>query len=111
MSDIQKNLEQTELVFDNTLRQIKKLSDRIYVNRQLQTVMLKEYKNIQDVYSDYAAMTFFENYLQTYNEVASYRIYTENQTLLDNQFIIKADKNIMAEEWYQNAKLYSGQHF
>ena len=111
MSDIQKNLEQTELVFDNTLRQIKKLSDRIYVNKQLQAVMLKEYKDIQDLYSDYASMTFFENYLQTYNEVESYRIYTENQTLLDNQFIIKADKNIMAEDWYQNAKLYSGQAY
>ncbi len=111
MSHIQKNLEQTELLFDNTLKQIRKLSDRIYVNKQLQNVMLKEYDNIQDVYSDYAAMTFFENYLQTYNEVASYRIYTENRTLLDNQFIIKADQNIMKEDWYENAKIYRGQAY
>ena len=111
MSHIHKNLEQTELLFYNTLKQIRKLSDRIYVNKQLQNVMLKEYDNIQDVYSDYAAMTFFENYLQTYNEVASYRIYTENRTLLDNQFIIKADQNIMKEDWYENAKIYRGQAY
>lgn len=111
MDHVQKNLEQTELLFDNTLKQIKNLSDRIYVNKQFQNVMLTEYTDIQDVYSDYANMSFFDNYLQTYNEVASYRIYTENKTLLDNQFIIKATQEIMNENWYQNAKFYKGQPF
>lgn len=111
MDNVQKNLEQTELLFDNTLKQIQSLSDRIYVNKQFKNVMLTEYTNIQDVYLDYSNMSFFENYLQTYNEVASYRIYTENKTLLDNQFIIKTTPEIMNESWYQNAKLYKGQPF
>ncbi|MCQ2591533.1 MAG: histidine kinase [Treponema sp.] len=111
MKNVTDSLEQTEVTFNNTLNQILTLSDRIYVNKQLQNVILKNYTDMQELYADYSNLFFMENYLHMYNEVANFRIYTENQSLLNNQFIIKTTSQIEGEEWYQNAKVSRGQPF
>jgi len=111
MENVQTSLVQTEMIFNNALNQVRNLSDRIYINKQLQNIMLKDYQDIQEVYSDYSNFNFFENYLHSTGEVASFRIYSENQSLLDNQFIIKASNQIRAQDWYENAKKVRGQPF
>lgn len=105
------SLTQTEQAFTNTLSEIRSFSDRLYVNKQIQNVLLKKYSNVQDIYSDYANLTFLEDYLHTYNIVANYRIFTENKTILDNQFIIKASDTTKFEDWYVKAVNMHGQAF
>lgn len=111
MKNVQTSLAQTELIFNNTLRQVRNLSDRIYISKPLQNVMLKKYDDIQQVYSDYSKLDYLESYLHSSAETGSFRIYTHNQTLLDNQFIIKVTPNIMAEDWYERARRIKGQPF
>lgn len=109
--NVTNSLIQTEQIFDNTLTQIQNFSDRIFVNKQMQKVILQKYDDLQDVYSAYSDLDFFENYLHAYTEVASYRIYTENHTLLDNQFIIKTNDKILNSDWYIKAKNNKGKPF
>ncbi len=111
LEKVQTSLVQTENTFTNTLNDIRTLSDRIYVNKQIQDVILKNYTDIQDVYSDYANLSFMDNYLHTYDVVANFRIYTDNQSLLNNSFIIKTTEQVKNEKWYENACLFKGAPF
>ena len=72
------------------LEKIVAFSDRLYVNKQIQSVLTKKYSDIREVYADYTNLTFLEDYLRTYDEVENFRFYTDNQALLDNSFIVKA---------------------
>lgn len=108
---IQTNIDYTKRHFDSTLSQVKDFSDRIYVNRQIQQVILTQYDDVQDVYAAYADIKFLEDYLLSYPEISSFRIYTTNYTLLDNQFIIKATKSVQKENWYAEAIGCRGKSF
>ncbi len=109
LDKMQKSLVQTETNFDNVLSEIRNFSDRIYVNKQLQNVILTDYQNIQDVYYDYTKLTFLDDYLHSNELIENYRIYTDNQSLLDNSFIIKSTNFIKASKWYESAVLFKGQ--
>jgi two-component system, sensor histidine kinase YesM len=109
LDKMQKSLVQTEQNFDNVLFEIRNFSDRIYINKQLQNVILTDYNNIQDVYSDYSKLSFLDDYLHSNEMIENFRIYTENQNLLDNSFIMKSTNFIKASKWYENAVLFKGQ--
>lgn len=103
LEKVQKSIEYTKMSIESSLVQVTNLSDRIFINKQLQSVLTTEYNDVQEVYSAYTNLRFLEDYLRSYNEISSYRIYTENYSLLDNQFIIKTTSNIKNEIWYKRA--------
>jgi len=103
LANVNISLSQTEININNSLNTIQTFSDRIYVNKQIQTILTTEYKNIEDVYDVYGRLDFLEDYLTTYAEVSSYRFYVNNKTLLDNQFIIKTNDYIETQGWYNTA--------
>lgn len=111
IASVKTSLVHTELNLEDILNSAKKLSDRLYVNRQLQEVMKNEYKDNRDIYRDYSSLSFLEDYQRSYTEVDSFRIYTENLSLLDNSFIIKASDQIKKERWYEKAVLMKGQPY
>ena len=92
---IQSSLKVSQDSFSHDLAEVQLLSDRIYVNNQLHTLLETNFENIQDIYSAYSRMNFFDNYLLLYPQVENFRIYTENESLLDNAFIIKTNRDIM----------------
>ena len=109
--NVKTSMKQTEEVFNSTLKEVQGFSDRIYLNKQLQDILLHEYTDIQQLYDDYASLSFLENYLLTFNQISNYRIYTDNQTLLDNSFIVKVDESIKTTQWYISAINLKGKSF
>ena len=65
------SLEKTESEFNESLVEVKAFSDRLYVNRKIQSLLLKDYSNIQDIYSAYSELSFLEDYLRNYKEIAN----------------------------------------
>ncbi|MCF0241285.1 MAG: histidine kinase [Treponema sp.] len=108
---VEESLIQAEKSISETLDTVKNFSDRIYVNRQLQNVLQKNYKNSLECYYDYTNISFLDDFLRSYKEVAGYRIYTENHSLLDNSYIIKTTDMIENEFWYRRALSLNGQSF
>lgn len=100
---VKNSLVQAESSINEMLSTVKIFSDRIYVNKLLQDVILEEYESGLDAYMAYTNLSYFEDYLQSYREIASFRIYSPNQTLLDNSFIVKTTPVIESEYWYQKA--------
>ncbi|MCR4579675.1 MAG: sensor histidine kinase [Treponema sp.] len=108
---IKSTLQTMQGAFSHDLEEVQILSDRIYVNNQLNTLLGLKFNDIQEVYTAYSQMTFFDNYLHVYPQVQNIRIYTENPDLLDNSFIIKTDKKILNSKWYVDAINTKGQSF
>jgi two-component system, sensor histidine kinase YesM len=103
--------QQTESLFTDILTSVTKLSDRIYVNKPIQDIILKQFKNTKDTYTAYSSISFLDDFLRVYEGISNFRLYTENQTLLDNSYIIKTTDAIRKKTWYQTAILLNGQSF
>jgi two-component system, sensor histidine kinase YesM len=102
------SFQRTESVFSDILTAASELSDRIYVNKPVQDIILKTFTNTKDIYTAYNSITFVDDFLRAYESIASIRLYTDNQTLLDNSFIIKTTGTIRQEPWYQTALRLKG---
>lgn len=107
----QSSFEVAQNNLNGIIDNVQSFSDRIIVNQQIKNVIAKNYTNSQDLYRDYAALSFVDDYLRSMPEVSSYRIYVENQTLLDNSFIIKTADSLLKEDWYNLAIRLRGQTF
>lgn len=105
------SLEKTESEFNESLVEVKAFSDRLYVNRKLQSLLLKDYSNIQDIYSAYSELSFLEDYLRNYKEIANFRIYVKNETLHENSYIIKATQDDYERSWFKTAVIMKGHAF
>ena len=108
---IQTSLKATQASLNHDLAEVQLLSDRIYVNNQLNTILERNYTDIQELYSSYSNLHFLENYILLYPQVDNIRIYSENQTLLDNSFLVKTDDKIIYSKWYTDAVNAKGQAF
>jgi len=100
---VRSSLINAESSMNEMLGTVKGFSDRIYVNRVIQETIFTEYETGLDAYLAYTNLGFLNDYLQSFREVSSFRIYSENQTLLDNSFIIKTTPQIKKESWYEKA--------
>jgi len=111
MEKVRTSLQKTESEFNDALMVAKSFSDRLYINKKMQSVLLKEYTNIQDVYSAYSELYFLEEYLKNCREIANFRIYVKNETLLDNSFIVKTSQQTYEEPWFKTAVIMKGHPF
>jgi len=111
INKVKSSYSDTEENLTMILEKIVSFSDRLYVNKQIQSVLTKKYSDMRDVYADYMNLTFLEDYLRTYDEVANFRFYTDNQALLDNSFIVKATWKLKTELWYDTALRLKGAPF
>lgn len=105
------SLEKTESEFNESLVEVKAFSDRLYVNRKIQSLLLKDYSNIQDIYSAYSELSFLEDYLRNYKEIANFRIYVKNETLHENSYIKKATQEDYERSWFKTAVIMKGHAF
>lgn len=111
INKVKSSYTDTEENLTMILEKIVAFSDRLYVNKQIQSVLTKKYSDIREVYADYTNLTFLEDYLRTYDEVENFRFYTDNQALLDNSFIVKATWKLKTELWYDTALRLKGAPF
>lgn len=111
MEKVRSSLEKTESEFNESLTEAKSFSDRLYVNKKIQSILLQEYTDIQDIYSAYSELSFLEDYLRNYKEIANFRIYVKNETLLDNSYIVKTSQETYEEPWFKTAVIMKGHPF
>jgi two-component system sensor histidine kinase YesM len=102
------NVEQTEGRFTEIINKVVDLSDRIFVNDRIHQVVRTNYASPLDVYVDYQALDFINDYLHAYPEIASLRLYVINQTLLDNSYFVRTTPSITFAPWYRRAIQLNG---
>lgn len=87
------------------------LSDRIFVNERIHSVVSKTYESPLETYLDYQSLDFLHDYLRAYPEIANFRLYVTNQTLLDNSYFVRTTPNIVFSYWYRQAIELNGRMF
>jgi two-component system sensor histidine kinase YesM len=107
----QANVDRIEKALSETLGKAVDIANRTYVNGQIHQVVETEYQTPLEVYAAYSGVVFFDNYLQSYNEIAGIRLYIENQTMLNNSYFTRVDPDVKQEEWYRKAEALGGKMF
>lgn len=79
------------------------LSDRFYTNDRIHQTVLKTYGGTWEVFQEYEQTAFIDDFLRSYPEVASVRLYVENQTMLDNSHYVRTTDAIREEAWFRRA--------
>lgn len=108
---VRTSLNQAENSLNEMLSTVKVFSDRLYVNKPVQQIITTEFKTELEAYLAYTNLAFLDDYLQSFREIHSFRIYCDNKTLLDNSYIIKTTPVIEQEFWYEKAVRSKGQVF
>lgn len=105
------SMTQTATLFKDMIHTVEDLSDTLYVNQQIQNTLKRHYKSPQEVYEQYITISFLDDFLQANVDISSIRYYTENNTILDNSYFMKANAEIVESDWYQRAKRTNGKSF
>ena len=95
---------QTARLYQTMLKTTESMSDSLYVNKTVQETLQKNYSSAQEVYEQYLDTAFLDDFLRMNSNVASFRYYCENPTILDNAYFIKASDDIKSSLWYRQAK-------
>lgn len=89
--------------FEEIIRIAADVSDRIYVNQSIANLINHKYTSYNEIIEAYGNNTTLDEYLRSYSEIKSIRLYTDNSTMLDNSQFIYASNDIKAKKWYKNA--------
>ncbi|MBM7603988.1 two-component system sensor histidine kinase YesM [Metabacillus crassostreae] len=104
---VSSDLERVKKRTAETLEKAIYVSNNLTLDHELKEILNTEYKTIQEVVSTYNSYHKFEEYLDTFSEISNIRVYTKNETMLNNWRFIP---EIFIEDkfWYHSAKNTNG---
>ncbi len=88
---------------EESLKIATRVSDMIYSDYELTNILTTKYDSYADVVKDYSSYTALKGYLRYYKEIYDIKIYADNNTLLENENIIRVTNDVKKEEWYSDA--------
>lgn len=103
ISQAENNANTMQYRLEEIIKLTTKVSDMIYGDKDLNSIISRAYDNYGDVVEAYDNYPVVKNYLKYYKEFANITLYVENETLLENSEILKVTNEIREEVWYQDA--------
>jgi two-component system, sensor histidine kinase YesM len=98
------NVEKIRRQVEEMLKIPTDISYTIYFDEQLKSILDKQYATDLDVYQAYRDYAAFTNYKVLYQEIAGIRIYSSNETLLENWSIFRLDEEVRTALWFQQTR-------
>jgi len=108
VDEAENNSKIIEHRLEEVLNLTTKVSDMIYADEKLNSILTRNYKSYNEVIETYYNYPVLKNYLKYYREFASITVYVENSTMLPNTEFLNVSDNIRKEEWYKKAIVNSG---
>lgn len=96
------NLEKIEMQLDTVLSRITKISDLIYLNRDMDTLLNEDYQSLLEIYDAYNQYPIFDEYLKYYDEIETIQFYMSKE-MITNSYFIHANEEIVQQDWYKEA--------
>lgn len=97
------NIDRIKERLNEVIKIANSVADRIYIDEQIKTILMTNFGTYGEVVETYNRMDTIDNYLKNYSEIVNVRIYTDNQTLLNNSQFMSATAQIKKEQWYKDA--------
>ena len=101
LEEIESNNERIRSDYVSMLSAVTLVSDWIYQDDDLFTLVNTEYENPFEVYQAYENYQMIEDYLRYYDEIEHIRFFVDNPTLTSTTGIYYASENIVNQPWYQ----------
>lgn len=79
------------------------ISMQIYGDSYLQSIVSKKYESSLEVMKAYENYRDFDDFKRVYKEIYNIKLYTQNDTILENWSFMKASDEIKELSWYQEA--------
>ncbi|MDL4841896.1 histidine kinase [Aquibacillus rhizosphaerae] len=102
LSETNANIDKLELQLNNIIDRATNISDLIYINKDLESLLLEEYENNLEIYNAYNRYPIFDEYLKYYNEIENIQFFMTKK-MITNSYFVHADQEIRKEDWYQQA--------
>jgi two-component system sensor histidine kinase YesM len=83
------------------------VSDKIYFDKQLKSIISNRYKSFLEVINTYSNYPALNDYIKYYSQIEAITLYVDNETMYDNGFFVKTTREIREEAWYK-AAVHSG---
>lgn len=103
MNEAQKDVDIMEYRMKEIFNVATRVSDMIYTDPELHSMVTNQYKNSLEVFNAYSNYNILDIYLKYYSELSDIIIYSENDTLLPSKSISIVNDEIKNSEWYENA--------
>ena len=105
----QNNVERVKQRMEETLKVPADISFRLMFDSRLKELLNRNYEGIYDVVKTYRDYPDIKNYLNYYKEISDIRIYSSNESLINNwEFMLLSDE-LKQSEWYKQAFEKKGQ--
>lgn len=97
------NIERIEERLNEKIKIANSVAESLYFDEELMDILRTHYEENVDIYDAYRKYTKITTFLTHYSEISSIRIYTKNQSLLNNSQFIQVTPEIESMTWYQEA--------
>lgn len=103
IAESKSNVDIMQNRLEESLKIATRVSDMIYSDYELTNILTTKYDSYAEVVKDYSSYTALKDYLRYYKEIYDIKIYADNDTLLENENIIRVTNDVKKEEWYNDA--------
>ncbi|MDS0527818.1 sensor histidine kinase [Clostridium sp. SHJSY1] len=103
INEAKTNADTMQHRLEEVLRLATRVSDMIYSDDELNSIISKNYSDNAEVVEKYSNYSTLKNYLKYYKEISGITLYVENQTLLGSENILKVTEDIKNKDWYKKA--------
>ncbi|WP_079710806.1 cache domain-containing sensor histidine kinase [Paraliobacillus ryukyuensis] len=103
LDEAESNIDKIETRLHTMLSRVTSISDSIYLDRDMYTLLKSEYKSSLEVYHAYNRYPVFDNYLTYYDEIDNIQFYMTKDMITDSHFI-HANEEIAESSWYLQAQ-------
>lgn len=101
VEQMEQNVERVTKRLEEALGVPIDLSGKLMVDHQLRDLVSTVYPSAMEATRQYRSYHEFGNLLRTYDEVAQFRLYVDNPTLLDNWQVVPLDERVAGTFWYR----------
>lgn len=77
------------------------VSNKLYLDADLQSLVITEYKSMLEVFQAYKNYSEFQEFINLYSEIKDIRFYTNNNTMVNNLEFTYIDEEIRELDWYK----------
>ncbi|MFZ5985807.1 MAG: sensor histidine kinase [Bacillota bacterium] len=84
------------------------VSKKFYVDQQLKELLSRKYSSTWEVVKSYKGYSEFDQYSALYEEIDGIRVYTFNNTMLNNWRIMRIPNEILKSGWYKEVSDNNG---
>lgn len=96
------NLRVKTILFEITT-QIHNISENLSINATLRKILAEDYADRNDFLTSANEYTGMDTYMNSYAEIDSIQIFTDNPTIPEYKQYVSVDAEIAEQEWYQKA--------